>query len=312
MQHPSSSSAAPPLGKFLASTEKSTRDKAIKHLSTFLSSDPSQSSLSKADLAKLWKGIFYCFWMSDKPLVQQALAGELAELLLTISTTSTSLAFLRAFWECTVREWNGIDRLRIDKYYMLVRRFVNATFRLLLRSKWDEDACQEYNNILMSTEGPLCSSDTRVPTSLTYHLADIYLEELDKVLTNSPDLSLVPVPLRVILDPFITLAARTQNKTTYQRIQTALLERLFDALSNTHPDDDKHPRKRARSESDYQTLTLNACFEKSATEGPTEPSVLKKKLLRYLFEYAGQVETRDPNRRKMYRLCRGEVEDGEE
>lgn len=52
------------------------------------------------------------FWMSDKPLVQQALASELAEMILTISSTAASLAFLRGFWETTVREWNGIDRLR--------------------------------------------------------------------------------------------------------------------------------------------------------------------------------------------------------
>jgi len=50
--------------------------------------------------------------MSDKPLVQQALATDLAELLLTITSTSAALAFLRGFWESTVREWNGIDRLR--------------------------------------------------------------------------------------------------------------------------------------------------------------------------------------------------------
>ena len=50
--------------------------------------------------------------MSDKPLVQQALASELADLLLATSSTSASLAFLRGFWETTVREWSGIDRLR--------------------------------------------------------------------------------------------------------------------------------------------------------------------------------------------------------
>ena len=78
---------------------------------------------------KLWKGIFYCallslaalvvtdvsckgFWMSDKPLVQQALASEIAELILTISSTTASLAFIRGFWHMTVREWNGIDLLR--------------------------------------------------------------------------------------------------------------------------------------------------------------------------------------------------------
>lgn len=52
------------------------------------------------------------FWMSDKPLVQQALASELAELLLTISDAPSALHFLRGFWITLVREWNGIDRLR--------------------------------------------------------------------------------------------------------------------------------------------------------------------------------------------------------
>ena len=79
-------------------------------------------------MAKLWKGIFYCmssdfvlarvsnaskgYWMSDKPLVQQALSSELAGILLVISSIETTLAFLSGFWEATVREWNGIDRLR--------------------------------------------------------------------------------------------------------------------------------------------------------------------------------------------------------
>lgn len=112
------------------------------------------------------------FWMSDKPRVQQDLAQELAELLLTITAVSSSLSFLKGFWITTVREWNGIDRLRyvlyafpilfaaqssprMDKYYMLVRRFLNASFRLLIRAKWDPSALQEYSSILTNTGGPL-------------------------------------------------------------------------------------------------------------------------------------------------------------
>lgn len=91
-------------------------------------------------MGKLWKGIFYCmslsfvvsfyricvgFWMSDKPLVQQALASELAELILTITTTSSSLAFLDGFWEAIVREWNGIDRLRsVQLFHLLLAQLV--------------------------------------------------------------------------------------------------------------------------------------------------------------------------------------------
>ena len=82
---------------------------------------------------KLWKGIFYCelsfkeffikrkegivtlvvgFWMSDKALVQQALASELANILLSIDHNSASFEFLGGFWRTIVREWEGIDRLR--------------------------------------------------------------------------------------------------------------------------------------------------------------------------------------------------------
>ena len=68
-------------------------------------------------------GVFAGFWMSDKPLVQQALAGDMAELILTINSTSSSLAFLRGFWMTTVKEWGGIDRLR----YIMIRLHLDYT-----------------------------------------------------------------------------------------------------------------------------------------------------------------------------------------
>ena len=58
------------------------------------------------------------FWMSDKPLVQQRLAADLAELLILIQPAEeearleAALGFLAGFWESMVREWNGVDRLR--------------------------------------------------------------------------------------------------------------------------------------------------------------------------------------------------------
>ena len=48
-----------------------------------------------------------------------------------------------------------IDLPRIDKYYMLIRRFTNATFRLFIREKWDKDVCLEYNRMISNEGGPL-------------------------------------------------------------------------------------------------------------------------------------------------------------
>ncbi|CAL1694115.1 unnamed protein product [Somion occarium] len=299
----------PPLGKYLASTDKKTRDKAIKSLATFLS-DPSKDELPKLEMAKLWKGIFYCFWMSDKPLVQQALASEIAEILLTISSTPASLGFLRGFWEAIVREWSGIDRLRIDKYYMLVRRFVNASFRLLMRAEWDEAFCKEYISIMTDRGGPLCAGDSRVPSSLAYHIADIYLEELNKAIARPPIPSPHPAPLCSILSPFFTLAACTPSNVTYRRIQSAVIDPLFDALS---ADFDKPAVQKCTKSltSSYEHIIGNSCAMDSKTEGILDKDALKKVLLKQLFNVASEQDTRDSNRRKLYAVWKSHMDDNE-
>ena len=69
----------------------------------------------------------------------------------------------------------------------------------------------------------------RVPVSLAYHLADIYIEELDKPLEASEDP--LPAPLSTPLEPFLTLAAHALKKTTYERLLSALFELLLSVLS---------------------------------------------------------------------------------
>ncbi|TRM66087.1 Nop52-domain-containing protein [Schizophyllum amplum] len=303
-----SDTPALPLAKYLASTEKKTRDKAVKNLSAFLS-DPSRDALPKSEMDKLWKGLFYCFWMSDKPLVQQALASELAELVLTIKTTTASLAFLRGFWDTMCREWSGIDRIRLDKYYMLVRRFVNASFRLLLRTGWDEDVCSEHNEILTRPGGgPLCPSDQKIPSSLAYHISDIYLEELEKAVASSEDVS--PAPLAILLSPFFLLAAGTINSRTYTRVESTIFKPLLSSLS-----EEEQPRtKRARLEapsaqsSDYPVLLDNSRVD-YASAGKLDKSALRKGVKKAIFDVASSPETRDPSRKRMYALWQADEDE---
>lgn len=49
----------------------------------------------------------------------------------------------------------AIEINRIDKYYMLVRRFVNASFRLLIREKWSKEALDQYTAVIAGPGGPL-------------------------------------------------------------------------------------------------------------------------------------------------------------
>ncbi|EJD04195.1 Nop52-domain-containing protein [Fomitiporia mediterranea MF3/22] len=305
--------AAPdlPLGKYLASTDKKTRDKAVKSLAAFLST-PAQDALPRSEMAKLWKGIFYCYWMSDKPRVQQALSTELAEIVLSISSAKASLSFLRGFWEAIVREWSGIDRLRMDKYYMLVRKFVNAGFRLLLREQWEKEAVTEYKDILTCRGGPLCALDVRIPASLSYHLADIYLVELDKVLKPSDDADAdteesapAPAPLSPLLYPFFDLAARTNSNVTYQRVHDEILDRLFLALKRQpvlSPEPPQRKRPRLENEPTFENIRSNSCLEDPKKEDKVDSVQLRKDLLRKMFDVANGPDTRESNRKKLHAL----------
>jgi ribosomal RNA-processing protein 1 len=46
--------------------EKKTRDRAVKNLAAFLSSEAPENALSKSEMDKLWKGIFYCMFFCPR------------------------------------------------------------------------------------------------------------------------------------------------------------------------------------------------------------------------------------------------------
>lgn len=58
--------------------------------------------------------------MSDKMLVQEALADDLGSLVHCFSTPSVGIQFFEAFLNTMIKEWYGIDQWRIDKFMMVI------------------------------------------------------------------------------------------------------------------------------------------------------------------------------------------------
>ncbi|WWC73681.1 uncharacterized protein I206_107653 [Kwoniella pini CBS 10737] len=327
---------AMPLGKQLAHTDKKIRDRAIASLVAFLSQggdtegeSSSYVRLDDAEMSKLWKGLFYCFWMSDKPLVQQRLASDLAELLLQIRPRSTgpedqfeaSIAFLAGFWDAIVREWAGIDKLRMDKYYLLMRKYVNATFRLLAREKWNADAIAAVNGILSKNGGPMTWEDRRVPTSIANHIADIYLDELNKALAL-PEVDSQPAcPLTAVLLPHITLLTRTPTSTVHTRLMSSIFTPLLDSLAIASPSpalerDAERPSKKSKKEEPmYAHIVMHSCVGEEGRTHRSSATALRGALLKKMFEAAANEKSGESNRRKVYQVWReqgGDDEDDDE
>ncbi|KAJ3085822.1 hypothetical protein HK102_013797 [Quaeritorhiza haematococci] len=234
--------------KSLAHTEKKVRDKAFRALTRWLTAKPNISDL---ELLKLWKGLFYCFWMSDKPLVQQHLADQIAslvhELALVSSSASTNttstpspalpypLRYIKTFWKTMVREWYGIDRLRLDKFYMLLRKMHRATFQYLnVTAAWDETVVKHFVGILQA--GVLKPNDMKNPNGLTYHVVDVFLEELGNALTSSEysdeaTTTIDPEILTTLISPFITFLAVSTNPTGRSRIREHIIGPILQNMS---------------------------------------------------------------------------------
>lgn len=164
-----------PFIRNLASSDKKVRDQALNSLKTYLGA---QSSISEQDLLKLWKGLFYCLWMQDKPALQQRLSRDLASLVSTLRT-SVVIPFLRAFFNTMAREWKQIEALRLDKYLYLIRQYVNASFAFLSRNEWEKSLVKEWNKVV--EECPLEPQDMRIPNGLRYHILDIWVDEMERV-----------------------------------------------------------------------------------------------------------------------------------
>ncbi|KAJ5852292.1 Ribosomal RNA processing protein [Penicillium soppii] len=120
-----------PFVRELGSSDRKVRDKALESLTKFVQS---RNDLTLVDLLKLWKGLFFCFYHSDRPLTQQALARALSYSLVPSLPQATLHRFLRAFWITIGRDYHSLDRLRLDKYLMLIRFYVGVAFEILVKN----------------------------------------------------------------------------------------------------------------------------------------------------------------------------------
>ncbi|KAF4547485.1 Ribosomal RNA-processing protein 1-like protein [Elsinoe fawcettii] len=246
-----------PLLQSLASSSLSRRRAAMSSLRTYLSS---KSNFTQLDFLKLWKGLFYCLYMTPKMLHQQRLSIEISELVYALRSTSSVrvgegkdaeeeqrtgkevggekgkrkwegngpekegkrrrvdtprdvdgeegegkvLGFIRAFWTTIAREWEGIDKARLDKFLFLVRRMVFVGFEGCKiptsnsgaravgaeseedgegaeeedRYEWEEHLLDEYMVILK--EIPLNAKDMKTSVGLKLHVLDVLVDEMDR------------------------------------------------------------------------------------------------------------------------------------
>lgn len=154
------------LCKRLAHNEVEVRDAVLAELPRYLKELSFQvSRVSGEDLVremsnlelvmmKLCLGIHYCFWHSDKPLVQHECAFKISQLFFAPTTNTLRMMFVRCMFRILAREWNRIDHYRLDKYMALVRKLVFQMICFLCQVA----AGEPVHPVTLKAEGPFISA----------------------------------------------------------------------------------------------------------------------------------------------------------
>jgi ribosomal RNA-processing protein 1 len=202
----------------LAANEKRDRDQALKRLEAWMTK---HKQLSERDLLKIWKGLFYCMWMSDKAQVQQELGRAISRLVHCFGPDlARAHLFVATFYRTVRREWTGLDQHRLDKFYSFMRSMLRECLAFAQQRAWSPEA-------LAAVVLPL---DAEVlvqpwPNGLRLHLCDLILPELAKV----GGAGLTAAQALAVLQPFLVAMAASSDVVVAERARARVLLDLIEA-----------------------------------------------------------------------------------
>lgn len=182
--------------KQLSSNNRNVREKSLEALQKVLVTDKLKKA-KQIQYEKLWKALYYTMWFSDRPRPQQRLARKLGGLFALYSESKdidateitlndkAFLKFSRSFWKIMALEWFNIDRFRLDKYLLLVRRVFFNQLKYLQSRKWYPELVDMYITKVLK-HSPL-SGSIKIVNGIPFHIIDIMLDEWERLVSNRDD-----------------------------------------------------------------------------------------------------------------------------
>jgi ribosomal RNA-processing protein 1 len=256
----------------LAHNEKRVRDNCIKKLKHWLQH---RQAIESIDMFKIWKGLFYCYWMSDKQQIQMELATRISELLIALQPHRNQLFFNAGILTLN-REWGGIDRLRLDKFMSLVRKFLHYQLLYAKQHQFDQKILQQTMNDLYNAT---LHNNTHT-RGLFLHITDCLLVELEKLLADNnhnnnnkknhkshknksnkaATSDFTYTHLLIFLDPYFQILQQCKEQSMIDRTK----EEIFESLLNKAQTNIQLQNEESKEASEEQHSLLGAIVEENA------------------------------------------------
>ncbi|XP_072542540.1 uncharacterized protein [Salminus brasiliensis] len=162
--------------------------------------------------------------MQDKPDLQEELSARVSCLIHSFHTIDHQFLYFETFLQTLKREWNGIDRLRMDKYFQLVRFVFRQVFEILKRRNWESSLISHFLAVFTAQ---LLQSTRHVPDGLMLHILELYMTELAHVgsaeLTAEQNLTFI--------DPFCRTMGETRDHSLLIYISKHIFSTILDHAS---------------------------------------------------------------------------------
>ncbi|MCP9262599.1 Nucleolar protein,Nop52 [Dirofilaria immitis] len=216
----------------LASGEPITRRRAFRTLCQWIQTESAKQEFDDKAMLHLTKGLHYVMWMQDKMLWQEHLADNIASLLNLFEREKESVLFIKCMLITISNEWSRIDRWRMDKFLMLIRRLVRALFLRLRSKNWKTAITDMYINAFKDC---VISNDKSFSEGLKFHFASVYLDELDGAGGLRPD------QVTELLKPYAELLA---DETLSKYLFDSIIQEIFLSILHQYAEEKVGKKKK--------------------------------------------------------------------
>ncbi|KAI0567263.1 Nucleolar protein,Nop52 [Gracilaria domingensis] len=155
----------------LSDTERRVREASLSSLQSWLRENGDK--LQAREIDRLWKALFYCVWMADKPRVITSTIENVVGL-----SDIVGWPFLSGFFNCMMREWFGIDRHRVDKYYELTNAALSKCSDLVLGQNTDEAFRENLGKLDEVLQTQVWDQAYRQGQGFALHILDVYVDRV--------------------------------------------------------------------------------------------------------------------------------------
>lgn len=155
----------------MADTEKPVREASLTSLQSWLKEHGSK--LGPEEMDRLWKALFYCIWMADKrPIITATISAVVA------FTDVVGWSFLAGGLRCMVREWFGVDRHRVDKFYEMVNALLLKGTSMVCQVEGHDNFVKEVDVWLSILSETVWMQVPRKGLGVALHILDVYIDKI--------------------------------------------------------------------------------------------------------------------------------------